>query len=65
MFAFTVCKGLHAALHVAGVLFLVFCYSLEYLNSIWVGEEKGTENKVPNVVLIFRGNAELKQALLI
>lgn len=65
MFDFMVCEGFHTASRLRGSDFQGSVLHLSSLSSVWVGEEKKTENEIHNVLLIFCKNAEVKQTSLI
>lgn len=65
MFDFMVCEGFHTASSLPGSDFQCSALHLSYPSSVWVGEEKKTENEIHNVPLIFCKNAEVKQTSLI
>lgn len=65
MFDFMACEGFHTASRLPGSDFQCSALHLSYLSSVWVGEEKKTENEIHNVPLIFCKNAEVKQTSLI
>lgn len=65
MFDFMVYEGFHTASRLPGSHFQCSALHLSSLSSVWVGEEKKTENEIHNVFLIFCKNAEVKQTSLI